>query len=373
LERTFAKSIQVKNGQVCYPEGNVPLDGLEAYGTFAVLSTRDAITAAGTALHMIGGTPTTLTASGRIGGSIALSLSGATAGAAAGAVAGTVSMLWPNNFANDSAFYKEEDFAALSFANIGVRVNAKHLPEASIDVFGVYTGGNKAWGQVPVIAASARGDQLVADLGDGIELVWTPAVDRSRFLGIPALEGTPELLSGNVYVFAETEQAERAHQHPAHPPDFRDAIIWFPSHSGFSPVYIALNLRGAPGIATGLGQNVPGTWLAGANIGSGAPIPTRIADKLRGREFASFDSFRKAFWKAVAEDSELGREFNSSNLASLVKGMAPIVPRGWKAGKRKSFELHHVEMIKSGGAVYDIDNLKIVTPKRHIDIHREEL
>jgi len=33
------------------------------------------------------------------------------------------------------------------------------------------------------------------------------------------------------------------------------------------------------------------------------------------------------------------------------------------------YELHHVEQIGLGGDVYDLDNIRIVTPKRHIEIH----
>ncbi|WP_323561188.1 MULTISPECIES: hypothetical protein [unclassified Pseudomonas] len=66
-----------------------------------------------------------------------------------------------------------------------------------------------------------------------------------------------------------------------------------------------------------------GIWLAGAGIGLGSPIPTRIADQLRGREFSSFDAFRKAFWVEVGNDSELSRQFNQDNIKRLVKGLAP--------------------------------------------------
>ncbi|MDD2050842.1 S-type pyocin domain-containing protein, partial [Pseudomonas putida] len=169
-------------------------------------------------------------------------------------------MLWPNTFASDTAFYSTEEFANLAVANIGVRVNVKHLPGESVSAFGVYTGNNSAWRSVPVIAATARGDQLVADLGDGVELIWTPAVDTGRVLGIPALEGAPQLPA--VFVFPEAEQAERRYEHPANPPDFRDAIIWFPSQPQILPVYISLNVRGAPGVVTGIGQDVTGIWLA---------------------------------------------------------------------------------------------------------------
>ncbi|EOM1918670.1 HNH endonuclease, partial [Shigella sonnei] len=42
------------------------------------------------------------------------------------------------------------------------------------------------------------------------------------------------------------------------------------------------------------------------------------------------------------------------------------------AGKRTSFKLHHEKPISQNGGVYDMDNISVVTPKRHIDIHRGE-
>ncbi|MEJ5060373.1 MULTISPECIES: S-type pyocin domain-containing protein [unclassified Pseudomonas] len=369
---TFAKSTSVAKGQVCHPNGTAPFESLGNYGTYAVLSTREAITLAGTPLHLIGGSATALTLASRVGGSLSLGLSGTalSAGVVAGGIAGTVAMLWPSNFASDAAFYSTEEFANLTVANIGVRVNVKHLPGESVSAFGVYTGYNSAWRSVPVIAATARGDQLVADLGDGVELIWTPAVDTSRVLGIPALEGAPPLPAA--FVFPVAEQAEQRYEHPANPADFRDAIIWFPGQPQILPVYISLNVRGAPGVVTGVGQDVTGIWLAGAGAGEGSPVPTRIADQLRGREFSSFDAFRKAFWKVIAGDPELHRQFNEDNLNRIKSGYAPIARDKDTVGKRSTFELHHVERIADGGAVYDVDNLRANTPRNHIANHRKQ-
>lgn len=369
---TFAKSSSVGNGQVCYPNGPAPFEGLGNYGTYAVLSTREAISSAGTPLQLIGGSTTALTVAGRIGGSLSLGLSGTavSAGVVAGGIAGTVAMLWPNTFASDAAFYSTEEFANLAVANIGVRVNVKHLPGESVSAFGVYTGNNSAWRSVPVIAAAVRGDQLVADLGDGVELIWTPAVDTSSVLGIPALEGAPPLPAA--FVFPEAGQAEQRYEHLANPPEFRDAIIWFPNQPQILPVYISLSVRGAPGVVTGVGQDVTGIWLTGAGVGLGSPVPTRIADQLRGREFSSFDSFRKAFWKAVAADPELSRQFNEDNLDRIRSGYAPTARDKDTVGKRSTFELHHVERIVDGGAVYDVDNLRANTPRNHIANHRKQ-
>lgn len=60
--------------------------------------------------------------------------------------------------------------------------------------------------------------------------------------------------------------------------------------------------REAPGIATN-GAPLPpatGPWLRGSEGNAGA-VPGQVADKLRGRRFSSFDEFRAAFWKAVAD------------------------------------------------------------------------
>ncbi|MGG2023387.1 hypothetical protein [Pseudomonas sp. AO-1] len=39
--------------------------------------------------------------------------------------------------------------------------------------------------------------------------------------------------------------------------------------------------------------------------------------------------------------------------------------------KKAKYGLHHIEHIQHGGAVYDVDNLAVMTPKRHIEIHTE--
>jgi hypothetical protein len=132
-----------------------------------------------------------------------------------------------------------------------------------------------------------------------------------------------------------------------------------------------MNVRLDPGVVTGRGQDVDGLWLAGAGVGLGVPIPTRIADQLRGKSFGSFDAFRTAFWKAVAVDSEFGRQFNSENTDRMYDGFSPKTRRQDHVGKRRAFELHHIDLVSEGGAVYNVDNLRVTTPKNHIDIHRK--
>jgi len=376
---TVTKSINVPKGHACYPPGSAHFEGLNKYGTYAVLSTSEAITAQGTPLELIDGSVDGRALAKQLGGG-ALALSRvlpatANGGTVAGgtvfsaAVAGTIAMLLPNNsLASDAAFYSREDFADLTVANTGVRINIKYLPEQSVTAFGVYTGNNPHWRSVPLIAATEQGEQLVADLGEGIGLIWTPAASTRDKPAIPALEGAPRL--PGIYVWPEAKQAERFYEHPIAPEDFRDFIIWFPTRPEMSPIYLSVSLRDAPGVVTGQGEDVDGIWLAGAGEGEGVPIPVRIADKFRERHFSSFDTFRAAFWRVVEQDAYLRVQFTTSNKRRMEEGYAPKVRKPDRAGKRRSFEMHHIDWISKGGAVYDIDNLRINTPKNHIDQHR---
>ena len=126
-----------------------------------------------------------------------------------------------------------------------------------------------------------------------------------------------------------------------------------------------------PGTVTGVGEDVSGIWLAGAGTGIGAPIPTRIADRLRGREFSSFDAFRKAFWTEVVNDPDLRSQFIPDNIERMQNGNAPKARYRDSNGSKGSFEIHHVDPISKGGEVYHVDNLRINTPKNHADIHRK--
>lgn len=45
-------------------------------------------------------------------------------------------------------------------------------------------------------------------------------------------------------------------------------------------------------------------------------MPKEIADRMRGRQYNNFDSFREDFWKTVA-DSSYSSEFSKSNIARM--------------------------------------------------------
>ena len=366
----FAKSCNLPDGVVDHnnPGGFVPLEQLKDYGDWAVMGTGSAIMAGGTPLQLIGSSTAATTIASRLGGTLSLGLIEGGAMMAAGAVLGTIGMLLPNTTSADSAFYTKEQYHALTLGRTRVRVHVQQLAANTINAYGFYTGRKPEWENAQVIEATPRGEQFVADLGQGIEVIWTPAADPNE-LGIPALEGAPKLPS--VWVYPPTEQSNKALVNPVHPPDYQDAIIWFPTKPEIAPIYLSISVRNQPGVVTGIGQDVTGIWLAGASVGLGAPIPTQIADRLRGREFSSFDAFRKAFWIEVGNDPELSSQFNQDNLERMQAAYAPAARDRDTVGKRSTIELHHVERITDGGAVYDVDNLRANTPRNHIDIHRK--
>ena len=239
----FAKSCNLPDGEINHtnPAGFVPVEKLADYGLWAVLGTGAAITAQGTSLQLVGGSATGSAIAQRLGGSLALNLLTGTGTVAAGAAVGTVALLMPNtSLAPDSAFYKDEQYATLEAGRTRVSINVKTLPDGSVNAYGFYTGGKKDWEQVPVIKADKDGENYVADLGNGIGLTWTPAASPDGVLGIPALEGAPQLPP--VWVYPPTPQSDTLLENPAHPPEFQDAIIWFPD-SGIQPIYIVLSTQ----------------------------------------------------------------------------------------------------------------------------------
>ncbi|WP_328825050.1 hypothetical protein [Pseudomonas amygdali] len=70
--------------------------------------------------------------------------------------------------------------------------------------------------------------------------------------------------------------------------------------------------------------------------------------------------------------ASLGNQFTQNNLEIMRGGGAPHPRLSDQAGGRTRFEIHHKNYISKGGAVYDIDNLVIMTPRQHIDHHRSQ-
>lgn len=130
----------------------------------------------------------------------------------------------------------------------------------------------------------------------------------------------------------------------------------------------AKNRRMSPGVASHSGAlprvKAGQTWLKGG--GAAGKVPLQVAQRLQGREFRNFNHFRSEFWKQVSKDPVLRRQFSPSNQKLMAKGQAPFVPKGQGVGKRQRYELDHVQEIKKGGNVYDMNNLFIRSPLNHI-------
>lgn len=203
-----------------------------------------------------------------------------------------------------------------------------------------------------------------------VTLIWTP--DHSG-VNAPSNTGnqTPPKLPGTILVNPLPDGTQSTSTTTPAPDEknFADYILILPV-SDIPPIYIYI--RNNPGQVTGKGKKVTGTWLTDAGQGNGSPIPFQIADKLRGRTFSSFDGFREAFWLEVSKDPELSQQFKRGNLGNIRAGKAPAPRESEQVGGKIKYDIHHIRPISEGGEVYDVDNMGVVTPKRHIEIHRGE-
>lgn len=270
----------------------------------------------------------------------------------------------PNTIATDSGT-----------VDLPYRVSSKTTANGQSELFVVKTDGQFVSPKVSVVAATFNPDQNVytattADVPPRT-LTWTPIVDPgNNSTTLPAEQLEPPVYTGATVIPVEG----RIDTFPSvSEASFDDFITVFPAESGLPPVYTMFrDRREDPGVATGFGQPVSGIWLGAASQGEGAPVPSHIADHLRGKKFANFRHFRKEFWTLVANEPELARNFNTLNIDTMAKGKAPFAPKEQRAGSAGKFELHHKVPVSKDGSVYDLDNISIVTPKRHKEIHRKK-
>lgn len=398
----FAKSCDLDDGVIDYkrPAGFIPVEKIANYGEYAILGGRDVDTEGNLPLKKISGSalPSALgtlllsgtsaasascgglctagaaasatgTAATGAGASAAGGTGALTAGVVIGALGGVALLLWSSSL-GDSSLYTEEQLRSLKQARTRVRLHIEQQADGTLKGYGYNTQKNGEWEMIPVVQFVAEGAKQVADFGNGVTLIWTPAVDPSSSTGIPPLEAAPQ--APQIWIYPPTEQADNIIVSPIYPDQFLDFILVFPAGSGIQPLYIVVSARHESGTVAGTGSDVFGIWLAGAGTGLGSPIPTRIADQLRGQTFKSFDDFRSALWIAVSKDPELFSQFKPTNQEWVSKGNSPFAPKAERNGGKGRYEIHHIEHIQHGGAVYDVDNLSITTPKRHAEIHKED-
>lgn len=273
----------------------------------------------------------------------------------------------------DGTLHTDEQLRNMSRATTRVRFQFRRDAERVMQVYGIHTGASGD-DSVRTVKVEWNSDKTAMEAKlNGITILWTP--QRGPLGSMPPLvypeHGQP--LSTILVHPIPTNGDSQIEILPGEDITAEDCILVFPAETGLKSLYVVFSkpARLTPGTVTGVGEDVFGVWLAGAGTGIGVPIPTRIADRLRGREFSSFDKFREAFWEGVANDSELVEQFKPQNIALMQNGGAPHARYNDAAGKRKTFELHHVEWVSKGGSVYDVDNLRVTTPKNHLDLHRE--
>lgn len=293
------------------------------------------------------------------------------------AIGGVMLALWPAKL-GDGTLYTEEELAEMAEAAIRVRFQLHVDSQGNLRVSGYHVNGNAQYGdRVPVVHAERVEERFEVVLDEDLTLVWYPDESGNQPIAstdYPADSGV-EPYSILVTPIQEDDQelAPAGYPHPSE--EQIELIVSFPADSGVEPLYLVFRktARDERGVVTGQGEDIVGTWLENASKDLGAPIPSQIADQLRGREFSNFDNFREAFWLEVANDEELLAQFGSRNQKTIKAGRAPFARIGDQAGKRNRFEIHHVEEIRNGGSVYDISNMRVLTPSRHIAIHRKPL
>ncbi|WP_260962763.1 colicin E3/pyocin S6 family cytotoxin [Pseudomonas citri] len=245
----FAKSCQLPDSLIDYqhPRGYIPTELVKEYGALTLLGGREVSESGRIPLKRISGALPASVGTFALGGA-ALSAGEVGAGAVAGAISapvvagaliGLVGLLAPANL-GDGALYTEEQLRSLEQARTRVRLHIETQADGTLKGYGYNTQARRDWEMIPVVTFQARGEQQVADFGDGIELIWTPAVDPSATLGIPALEAAPQ--APHIWIFPPTPAADSIIVNPIYPPEYKDFILVFPVGAGVSPLYIVLNV-----------------------------------------------------------------------------------------------------------------------------------
>jgi hypothetical protein len=244
----FAKSCNLPDAIIDYtnPSGMVPTDSLEDYGEIAWLGARAADDDGLLDLQTISGSTVALGVGRLALRAPALAAPVISAGAAIGAVAtatltGLVALFWTPSL-GDSALYTDDQLRALKQARSRMRLHIEQRADGSLKGYGFYTGKNRDWEMVDVVQITSRDNRFVADLGDGIELIWTPAVDGSDILGIPKLEAAPQ--APHIWVYPPTKQADGIIVNPIYPPEYKDFILVFPVGSLVKPLYVVVSVPG---------------------------------------------------------------------------------------------------------------------------------
>ncbi|WAB97165.1 S-type pyocin domain-containing protein [Pseudomonas putida] len=258
--------------------------------------------------------------------------------------------------------------------DLPIRMGDKREQIGPTELFAARTDGAVISCAVPVLAAQydAQNGQYIVTTDDvpPRTLVWTPAVEPTD--SSTALPALPPPITALVGPMLEPLEG-RLDIYPDLPDiGFDDYVIIFPADSGLPPLYVMFKSpRNMPGVVTGKGRLIQGQFLYEGNR-EGAPIPAQIASKLRGKKFSSFGAFRRRLWQLIGRSPLFEGQFDLGELLIMRRGLAPPVRKNERVGQRWKFEIHHIKRIVDGGAVYDVENMTILSPKFHIEAHVEK-
>ena len=133
--------------------------------------------------------------------------------------------------------------------------------------------------------------------------------------------------------------------------------------------------KSTPGIVTGAftsSMPVVGNTIRSSDYTTIA-IPQEVAQQLVGKQVSSFDELRGEIYKGIS-NSSYADEFSASNQTLMADGLAPYAPESLQTGNnynQEKYNIHHVNPVEDGGDVYNLDNLAIVAPQAHDEIHAE--
>lgn len=239
----FAKCSKLPDAVINYsdPAGFVPVDSLSDYGNFAILGGSQTDSSGLVPLALISGAVPAGIGGLALGGTATGGVAAVGGTMIASTLLGVLAFLWPSSLA-DSALYTEDQLRSLKQARTRMRLQVEQQADGSLKGYGFYTGSTPEWEMIDVIQFTPRGSQQVADFGDGVELIWTPAINPQDTLGIPPLKGAPH--TPQIWIYPPTKAADALIVNPIYPPDYKDFILVFPADSGVTPLYVVLNVPG---------------------------------------------------------------------------------------------------------------------------------
>lgn len=172
----FAKSCKLPGSVIDYhnPSGYIPTEALREYGQFTLLGGRQADESGRIQLKSISGALPASFGTFALGRTMPVSLGMAagaagavTAPVAAGVLIGLVGLLMPTSL-GDGSLYTEEQLRSLGQARTRVRLHVETQVDGTLKGYGYNTQARRDWEMIPVVTFQARGEQQVADFGDGV-------------------------------------------------------------------------------------------------------------------------------------------------------------------------------------------------------------